>query len=127
MTDAALPDAAAAPASGRALAGRPLALLGLVLIALTVLAAIFAPGLTPFSPDEQFFDGLTLEGAPLPPGGAVSGSAPTCSAATCSPASSTARAPRWSSASSPTASALLIGTLVGVTAGYFARLDRRRR
>ncbi len=33
------------------------------------LAALAAPELAPYSPDEQFFDGLTLEGAPLPPGG----------------------------------------------------------
>ncbi len=33
-----------------------------------MLAAVLAPVLTPFSPDEQRFDGLTLEGAPLPPG-----------------------------------------------------------
>jgi peptide/nickel transport system permease protein len=55
---------------GRVLAGlvrRPLALFGLVAILLVVVAAIFAPWLAPFSPDEQFFDGLTLEGAPLPP------------------------------------------------------------
>jgi peptide/nickel transport system permease protein len=40
---------------------------GLVIL-LLVLAAIFAPWLAPFDPAEQFFDGLTLEGAPLPPG-----------------------------------------------------------
>jgi peptide/nickel transport system permease protein len=31
------------------------------------LAALLAPQLAPYPPDEQFFDGLTLEGAPLPP------------------------------------------------------------
>jgi peptide/nickel transport system permease protein len=29
--------------------------------------AVFAPWLTPHAPEEIFFDGLTLEGAPLPP------------------------------------------------------------
>ncbi len=48
---------------------RRLAAFGLVVIALAVLAAVFAPWIAPFDPDEQFFDGLTLEGAPLPPGG----------------------------------------------------------
>lgn len=48
---------------------RPLALLGLVLIALFVGAAIAAPWLATFPPDQQNFDGLTLEGAPMPPGG----------------------------------------------------------
>ncbi len=49
---------------------RPLAVLGLVLIALVVGAALAAPWIAPFAPQEQLFDGLTLEGAPLPPGGA---------------------------------------------------------
>jgi peptide/nickel transport system permease protein len=43
------------------------ALAGLVVIALLVAAAIGAPWLSPFNPNEQFFDGLTLEGSPLPP------------------------------------------------------------
>jgi peptide/nickel transport system permease protein len=42
---------------------------GLAVIALAVAAALLAPLISPYSPDEQFFDGLTLEGAPLPPGG----------------------------------------------------------
>lgn len=46
---------------------RPLALFGLVVIAIVVLAAATAPWLAPYDPYEQFFDGLTLEGAPLPP------------------------------------------------------------
>ncbi len=47
----------------------PMTLLGLVVILLlTLTAALLAPQLAPFSPDEQFFDGLSLEGAPLPPG-----------------------------------------------------------
>jgi peptide/nickel transport system permease protein len=48
---------------------RPLAVFGLAVIVIVVAAAIAAPLLAPFSPDEQLFDGLTLEGAPLPPGG----------------------------------------------------------
>ena len=46
---------------------RPLALFGLAVIVIVVLAAIFAPLIAPFPPDEQLFEGLTLEGAPLPP------------------------------------------------------------
>jgi peptide/nickel transport system permease protein len=45
----------------------PVALFGLAVILLTVAAALLAPELAPFAPDEQFFDGLSLEGAPLPP------------------------------------------------------------
>jgi peptide/nickel transport system permease protein len=43
------------------------AVAGLAVIALVVAAAALAPWLAPFNPAEQFFDGLTLEGAPLPP------------------------------------------------------------
>ena len=46
---------------------RPLAMFGLAVIVMTVLAAVFAPVISPFPPNEQYFDGLTLEGAPLPP------------------------------------------------------------
>jgi len=46
---------------------RPLAAFGLVVISFVVGAALFAPWLVPFNPNEQFFDGLTLEGAPLAP------------------------------------------------------------
>jgi peptide/nickel transport system permease protein len=49
---------------------RKLAAFGLMVIALVVLAAIAAPLLAPYDPAEQSFEGLTLEGAPLPPGGA---------------------------------------------------------
>jgi peptide/nickel transport system permease protein len=47
----------------------PLALAALAVIVLLVLAALGAPWLAPHDPAEQFFDGLSLEGAPLPPGG----------------------------------------------------------
>jgi peptide/nickel transport system permease protein len=45
-----------------------LALAGVIVIAVFVAAALFAPILAPYNPSEQFFDGLTLEGSPLPPG-----------------------------------------------------------
>ncbi|WP_434802937.1 ABC transporter permease [Paracoccus albus] len=48
---------------------RPLAVLGLLLILVIVGAAIAAPWLASYPPDQQNFDGLTLEGAPMPPGG----------------------------------------------------------
>jgi peptide/nickel transport system permease protein len=43
------------------------AVAGVAVIALVVAAAMLAPWVAPFNPAEQFFDGLTLEGAPLPP------------------------------------------------------------
>jgi len=44
-----------------------LALFGLLMIMVFSVAAIFAPVIAPNPPDKQFFDGLTLEGAPLAP------------------------------------------------------------
>ncbi len=46
---------------------RPSSLFGLVVIALIVIAAIGAPVFAPWDPNEQSFDGLTIEGAPVPP------------------------------------------------------------
>lgn len=54
-------------AVARGLVRRPALLAGLLVIAVVVIAALFAPWLAPYSPDEQLFDGLSLEGAPLPP------------------------------------------------------------
>jgi peptide/nickel transport system permease protein len=44
-----------------------LALGGLVVIIVFIAAAVLAPAIAPYSPSEQFFDGLTLEGSPLGP------------------------------------------------------------
>ncbi|MBZ9997534.1 ABC transporter permease [Mesorhizobium sp. BH1-1-4] len=51
----------------RRLVQRRLALLGLVIVAVVVAGAILAPWLTGYDPNEQMFDGLTIEGSPLPP------------------------------------------------------------
>ncbi len=40
---------------------------GVAVIIVIGLAAVAAGWIAPYAPDEQFFDGLTLEGAPLPP------------------------------------------------------------
>ena len=52
---------------GSSLLRRPSTLFGLAVVVVAVSAALLAPLLAPYPPDEQFFDGLTLEGAPLPP------------------------------------------------------------
>jgi len=46
----------------------PLAMTGLVLCGLLILVAAFGPFLAPHNPYTQFQNGLTLEGAPVPPG-----------------------------------------------------------
>lgn len=43
-------------------------LFGLVGVVAVVLVSLFAPLLAPHNPSEQFFEGLTIEGNPLPPG-----------------------------------------------------------
>lgn len=48
---------------------QPMALFGFAIILIVVIGALGAPLFAPFNPDEQMFDGLTLEGAPMPPGG----------------------------------------------------------
>ncbi|WP_370159961.1 ABC transporter permease [Salipiger bermudensis] len=59
-----------APAGAlRRLMRRKLALFGLAIIALVVGGAVFAPWIAPFEPDEQLFEGLSLYGEPMPPGG----------------------------------------------------------
>lgn len=61
--------ATAGPRDGifRRLLARRLAVFGLSIIVFVVAAAILAPFIAPFDPNEQFFDGLTIEGAPLGP------------------------------------------------------------
>jgi peptide/nickel transport system permease protein len=49
------------------LARRPLALVGLITVGLVVFGALFAPWIAHYSPDDQLTNGLSLDGAPLPP------------------------------------------------------------
>lgn len=51
----------------RGLLQRPVLALALTIIAVVVACALLAPLLAPYAPDDQIFDGLSLEGAPLPP------------------------------------------------------------
>lgn len=47
---------------------QPTALFGLIIVVAVLVLAIAAPWLAPFDPNNQMFDGLTEEGAPIPPG-----------------------------------------------------------
>ena len=50
------------------IARRPSAFVALALIVAVMAAAALAPWIAPFPPDAQPFDGLSMDGAPLPPG-----------------------------------------------------------
>src|SRR6202020_3200661 len=50
------------------IARQPATCVAVFLIAAVVLAAIAAPWLAPYSPDVQPIAGLSLDGAPVPPG-----------------------------------------------------------
>lgn len=68
MTDLGAADVTPPGALARLLR-RKMALFGLAIIAVVVAGAVFARWVAPFDPNDQMFDGLTLEGAPMPPGG----------------------------------------------------------
>jgi peptide/nickel transport system permease protein len=68
MTDLSAVEAPTQGALARLLR-RKMAVVGLVIIVLVVAGALFAPWIAPFDPNDQMFDGLTLEGAPMPPDG----------------------------------------------------------
>jgi peptide/nickel transport system permease protein len=97
---------------------RKLAVLGLVLIAIVAGGALFAPLLAPFPPDMQNFDGLTIEGAPMPPGGAYPMGTDLLGRDLFSRILYGARTSLIIGIVA-NGLALLIGTLVGITAGYF--------
>ncbi|MER8685136.1 ABC transporter permease [Mesorhizobium sp. M1136] len=103
---------------GRRLLKRPLALLGLWIIALVLAGAILAPWLTGYDPNEQMFDGLTLEGAPLPPGAQFWLGTDLLGRDLLTRLLFGARTSLIIGIVA-NGVALLIGTLVGITAGYF--------
>lgn len=126
MTSPIAPDAPlAAPVIAKRRAGvlgrllkRPLAVMGLIIIALTVAGAVFAPWLTAYNPNEQLFDGLTLEGSPLPPNAAFWLGTDLLGRDLLTRILYGARTSLIIGVVANGA-ALIIGTLVGVTAGYF--------
>ncbi|MER9674012.1 ABC transporter permease [Mesorhizobium sp. M0208] len=102
----------------RRLLKRPLALLGLGIIALVLAGAVLAPWLTGYDPNEQMFDGLTLEGAPLPPGAQFWLGTDLLGRDLLTRLLFGARTSLIIGIVA-NGVALLIGTLVGITAGYF--------
>lgn len=118
-----LPSAGHMPAKPRAgvwrrLVKRPLALLGLIIVAIVLAGAILAPWLTGYDPNEQMFDGLTLEGSPLPPNAKFWLGTDLLGRDLLTRILFGARTSLIIGIVA-NGVALLIGTLVGVTAGYF--------
>ncbi|WGT52416.1 ABC transporter permease [Thioclava nitratireducens] len=97
---------------------RKLALLGFAIIAIVTLGAIFAPWIAPFEPQDQMFDGLTLEGAPMPPGEKFWLGTDLLGRDLFSRILYGARTSLIIGVVA-NGLALVIGTLIGVTAGYF--------
>jgi len=125
MNNLAAPELAVASAPGRARPGvwrrllqRKLAVVGILIIAAVIFGAVFAPYLTGYNPDEQMFDGLTLEGAPLPPGQTFLLGTDLLGRDLLTRILYGARTSLIIGIVANGA-ALLIGTLVGMTAGYF--------
>ncbi|WP_206517037.1 MULTISPECIES: ABC transporter permease [unclassified Mesorhizobium] len=102
----------------RRLLKRPLALLGLFIVAVVLAGAILAPWLTGYDPNEQMFDGLTLEGSPLPPNAKFWLGTDLLGRDLLTRILFGARTSLIIGIVA-NGVALLIGTLVGVTAGYF--------
>ena len=118
-----LPTAGRMPVKPRAgvwrrLVRRRLALLGLVIVAIVVAGAVLAPWLTGYDPNEQMFDGLTIEGSPLPPNAQFWLGTDLLGRDLLTRILYGARTSLIIGIVA-NGVALLIGTLVGVTAGYF--------
>lgn len=119
MTDVTSAEGAARPQGAlRRLLQRKLALIGLALIVVVMAGAIFAPWIAPFAPEDQMFDGLTLEGAPMPPGDKFWLGTDLLGRDLFSRILFGARTSLVIGVVA-NGLALLIGTLIGVTAGYF--------
>ena len=119
MSDATAIDTGHRPAGALArLMRRKLALFGIALILLVLAGAVFAPWLAHYSPDEQMFDGLTIEGSPLPPSGTFLLGTDLLGRDLFARLLYGARTSLIIGIAA-NGMALLIGTLIGLTAGYF--------
>lgn len=118
MTSAVAVELSAPKGALERLLRRKLAVLGMLLVLVVLSGALFAPWLAPFPPDMQNFDGLTIEGAPMPPGGAYLLGTDLLGRDLFSRILYGARTSLIIGVVA-NGLALLIGTLVGITAGYF--------
>ena len=108
----------ASPRAVRRLLRNGVGLAGGVVVLVFVLLALFAPLFAPYNPAEQFFDGLTLTGSPLPPNGRFLLGTDLLGRDLLSRLLYGARISLAIGVVANTA-ALLLGTLLGLLAGYF--------
>ena len=97
---------------------RKMALFGLALVVLIVGAAILAPMIAPYDPYEQHFDGLSLYGEPLPPDATYLLGTDLLGRDLLSRLLYGARTSLIIGVMA-NGIALMIGTMIGITAGYF--------
>ena len=97
---------------------RPMGLIGSALVFFVIVVAVLAPHLAPYSPIRQFSDGLSAQGAPLPPGGKFLLGTDDLGRDILSRLLYGSRNALEFSLIA-TAAVTLIGVLFGVTAGYF--------
>jgi peptide/nickel transport system permease protein len=109
------------PSVWQRLKKRKLALFGMALIFLTLFGAICAPYLTPYEPNDQMFDGLTMQGAPMAPGAQFALGTDLLGRDLLTRILYGARTSLIIGLVA-NGVALIIGTFVGVTAGYFGGL-----
>ena len=102
----------------RRLLQRKMALFGLALVVLIVGTAILAPLIAPFDPFEQHFDGLSLFGEPLPPDATYLLGTDLLGRDLLSRLLYGARTSLIIGVMA-NGIALIIGTVIGITAGYF--------
>ena len=95
-----------------------LGLFGFGVVFVVIVLAVFAPQLAPYNPSEQFFDGLTLTGSPLPPNGRFWLGTDLLGRDLFSRLLYGARV-SLAIGLAANAAALLLGTFLGVLAGYF--------
>lgn len=67
MDTASEPDQRSHPTALRRFLRNRSGLFGLGVVLLLVIVSLFAPWIAPYDPAQQFFEGLTLQGDPLPP------------------------------------------------------------
>lgn len=106
------------PGPWRRLFKRKLAVFGFSLIVIVVLGALFAPWISTHQPNEQHFDGLTIEGAPLGPSAEYLLGTDLLGRDLFSRILHGARTSLIIGIVA-NGLALLIGTIIGVTAGYY--------